>query len=184
MARWLDRRSPDDRILGPAGCRRDCAMSLSWKDFQGVNAGLAEELYERFLADPNSVDEATRDFFRREDPPGPQPSSRNEPRNPGTPEPRNLAKAMGAVNLAQSIRRYGHLAARIDPLGSRPVGDPALEPATHGVSDADLKTLPGDLIVGHVADANATMADVIAKLRDMYCGTTGYDFAHIFVPEE
>src|SRR6187549_2381281 len=117
-------------------------MSLSWKDFQGVNAGVAEALYERFQADPNSVDEATREFFRREGPPASQPSSGNEPRNPGTPEPRNLAKAMGAVNLAQSIRRYGHLAAKIDPLGSRPVGDPALHPETHGLTEADLRMLP------------------------------------------
>ena len=28
-------------------------------------------------------------------------------------------KVVGAVNLAQSIRRYGHLAAQLDPLGTR-----------------------------------------------------------------
>ena len=28
------------------------------------------------------------------------------------------------------------------------------------------------------------MADVVARLREIYCSTTGYDFAHIFVPEE
>ena len=36
-------------------------------------------------------------------------------------------RSVGAVNLAQSIRRYGHLAARLDPLGVRPpIGDPSL----------------------------------------------------------
>ena len=28
------------------------------------------------------------------------------------------------------------------------------------------------------------MAEVVERLRAMYCSTTGYDFAHIFVPEE
>ena len=30
-----------------------------------------------------------------------------------------LQKVVGAVNLAQSIRRYGHLAAQLDPLGAQ-----------------------------------------------------------------
>ena len=51
--------------------------------------------------------------------------------------------AVGAVNLAQSIRRYGHLAAQLDPLGSRPVGDPSLLPETHGVTDEDLRRAAG-----------------------------------------
>jgi 2-oxoglutarate dehydrogenase E1 component len=28
------------------------------------------------------------------------------------------------------------------------------------------------------------MAEVVTRLREIYCGTTGYDLAHIFVPEE
>ena len=42
--------------------------------------------------------------------------------------PADLRAIVGAVNLAESIRRYGHLAARIDPLGSDPVGDPVAAP--------------------------------------------------------
>ena len=44
-------------------------MSLSWNDFQGVNAAAALEIYDRFRADPSSVDEATRQFFERVPPP-------------------------------------------------------------------------------------------------------------------
>jgi 2-oxoglutarate dehydrogenase E1 component len=46
-----------------------------------------------------------------------------------------------AVNLAQSIRKYGHLAARLDPLESPPVGDPSLQAATHGLTEDDLRAL-------------------------------------------
>ena len=40
-----------------------------------------------------------------------------------------------ARDAVQAIRRYGHLAAEIDPLGSRPMGDPALLPETHGITE-------------------------------------------------
>ena len=33
-----------------------------------------------------------------------------------------------AMSLVKAFRTHGHLAARIDPLGSEPPGDPALEP--------------------------------------------------------
>jgi 2-oxoglutarate dehydrogenase E1 component len=161
-------------------------MSFDWRDFQGVNSAYVLDLYEKFQRDPQSVDAATRAFFRHWTPPA--EGRTTEPGTPEpelrTPEPRNLAVVVGAINLAQSIRRYGHLAANIDPLGSRPLGDPALLPATHGVTDDDLAALPATLINGPIAQGAGTMAEVVERLRQLYCSTTGYDFAHIFVPEE
>ena len=185
-------------------------MSFDWRDFQGVNSAYVLELYEKFQRDPQSVDSAARAFFRQWTPPAePQPiadtphreavrargagvaPAEAHPGTPaptagtrGTPEPQNLSIVVGAINLAQSIRRYGHLAAQIDPLGSRPIGDPALLPATHGVTDADLAALPATLISSPIAQGAQTMAEVVERLRRLYCSTTGYDFAHIFVPEE
>src|SRR5436190_510262 len=42
--------------------------------------------------------------------------------------PALLKKVVGAVNLAESIRKYGHLGAQLDPLGTPPWGDPSLAP--------------------------------------------------------
>ena len=156
-------------------------MSPAWPDFQGVNAGYVLDLYERFQRDPRSVDPGTRAFFEQ------HPAEAEQ--NPETPEPRNLEPCdpsviVGAVNLAQSIRLYGHLAAQIDPLGSRPVGDPTLVPETHGVTESDLRSLPASLIGGPVAEGAESVWDVVERLRQVYCSTTGFDVAHIFVPEE
>ena len=178
-------------------------MSWSPADFQGVNEGYLLELFERYQQDPLSVDDAARDFFKTwaasENPRTPEPQNprTSEPQNPRTPEPQNLRTPepqnpntaphviVGAVNLAQSIRRYGHLAAHIDPLGSRPMGDPALLPETHGVTEAELRApARADLIAGPVAQGASSMWDVVERLRSIYCATTGYDVAHIFVPEE
>src|SRR5262245_38752542 len=100
-------------------------MSLAWKDFQVVNAAAALDLYERLKSEPASVDEATRALFETWTPEEPAAEA---------PIGANIAVIVGARDLAQAIRRYGHLAAEIDPLGSRPLCDPALDPKTHGVT--------------------------------------------------
>jgi 2-oxoglutarate dehydrogenase E1 component len=149
-----------------------------WRDFQGINRGYLAELYERFRRDPGSVDPETRAMFERMGPPD------SETAAAAVPSSVNYDVIVGAVNFAQSIRRYGHLAAQLDPLGTRPLGDPSLDPATHGVSDEDLRQLPASLIKGPAADGCTTVLDVVNELRRIYCSNTGYDLSHIFVPEE
>ena len=163
------------------------------EDFQGVNAAYVLELYEKYQRDPHAVDPATREFFeigrRRLRLSASARQARPPLGEPGPPEgegesalaPRSyrgrrpdddvLCKAVGAFNLAQSIRRYGHLAAQIDPLGSRPLGDPALEPATHGVTEDDLRSLPASLVDrarrrGRGVDGRSRRAAAAALLLD------------------
>jgi 2-oxoglutarate dehydrogenase E1 component len=149
-----------------------------WEGFSGVNSGYVLELYERFRRDPSSVDPATRAIFEEWTP----PQEADEAAAPSDGLPARVA--VDAVHLAQSIRRYGHLAAQLDPLGTRPPGDPSLLHATHGVTEADLRRLPATLISSPLADGAASMEDLVAAFRALYCSTTGYDFSHIFVPEE
>jgi 2-oxoglutarate dehydrogenase E1 component len=155
-------------------------MSVKWEDFHGVNAGVVLDWYERYRADPASVDEAVRAFFEAV----PPPTDASGAASPAAGTVRGPRAIVGAVQLAQSIRRYGHLAAAIDPLGSRPSGDPTLVAATHGVTDDDLRALPASLVGGAIAEGARSMWDVIERLRAIYCSTTGYDIAHIFVPDE
>src|SRR4029434_9253988 len=97
---------------------------------------------------------------------------------------RGFQKIARAALVVCGIRRYGHLAARLDPLGSEPVGDPSLSPAAHGITDADLETLPASLVGGPVAESSSNAYEAIEKLRRIYCSTIGFDYAHVFVPEE
>jgi 2-oxoglutarate dehydrogenase E1 component len=155
----------------------------SWRDFGGVNEGYALELYEKYQQDPSSVDAATREWFERLGRPNLTEPDQTRPNLANLAEAA-LSRVVGAVNLAESIRRYGHLAARIDPLGSDPIGDPSLLPETHGVSEADLSALPAHLVGGPLAEGAANAGEAIARLRAVYCSSVGYDLAHIFVPEE
>src|SRR6187397_2111810 len=114
----------------------------SWDDFQGVNRGYALDLYEQYRRDPKSVDDATRELFEKLPPPPASDeataSAWSQSRSAGAGDD---ARLVGAFNLVLCIRRYGHLGAHIDPLGSEPVGDPLLEPSSHRLTDADLHAL-------------------------------------------
>ena len=147
-----------------------------WQEFTGLNRGYVLELYEKYRQDPSSVDAETRALFEHWTPPA-------EP-HAGAPTVA-FEKIVGAANLAQAIRRYGHLAARLDPLGIRvPIGDPSLLPETHGVTEDDLRALPATLLPSPVCERAANMLQALQAFRAIYCSTTGYDYAHVFVPEE
>ncbi len=153
-----------------------------WQEFTGLNRGYVLELYEKYRRDPSSVDPDTRELFDGWTPP--QDTETPPPASAAAVASVPLETVVGAVNLAESIRRYGHLSAELDPLRMRkPLGDPSLLAATHGVTDEDLQRLPASLVSGpleHVSTAH----DAIEALRRIYCSTTGYDYAHVFVPEE
>ena len=151
---------------------------MNLDQFAGVNAGYVLELYERYRQNPESVDPATRKAFESWTPIEPAAGTS------GTPAPANIHVIVGAANLVESIRRYGHLAARIDPLGTAPAGDPSLSPRAHGITDDDLKRLPAALVGGPAAESSSNAYDAVEKLRRVYCSTTGFDYAQVFVPEE
>jgi 2-oxoglutarate dehydrogenase E1 component len=155
--------------------------------FEGVNAGYVLELYERYRQNPESVDPAAREAFKTWT--QTELDALAGPKGPAVPGPEGAALPdvrviVGATNLVSSIRRFGHLAARLDPLGSDPPGDPSLSPRAHGITDDDLKRLPASLVGGPVAESSSNALEAIEKLRRVYCSTTGFDISHVFVPEE
>ena len=92
----------------------------NWQGITGVNRAYVLELYDRYLKDPNAVDAETRALFATWTPPAEvEPPAGSAGQAVGAEA---LRKAVLAVNLAQSIRKYGHLAARLDPLDSPPIG--------------------------------------------------------------
>ncbi len=152
-----------------------------WDQFTGANAGYVYELFERYQRDPSSVDEATRRAFANWTPS--EPSAPVAPVASGAPA--DMQAGIAAFNLAESIRRVGHLAARVDPLGYHdPIGDPSLQPQSHGLTGDALKRLPATIVSGPAAQGAVNAFEAIGKLRQIYCSTTGHDYSHVFVPDE
>ncbi|MGE5177668.1 MAG: 2-oxoglutarate dehydrogenase E1 component [Bacteroidota bacterium] len=97
----------------------------------------------------------------------------------GSPAPRpgfQPAAAKSAFSLIQAYRSRGHLAARIDPLGTVRPDPQDLDPDFHGFTEADLDRPVPDTIGGRPA---GTLRELIARLREIYCGPVGTQYNHI-----
>ena len=119
---------------------------MSRTDVDGLNSGYAALLLEQYLDNPSAVPEEWRALFEShpEELLAKQPglarllaaaeANGHEPAPAPAPVVVESADAelLGAVAasmaLVKAFRMHGHLAARLDPLGSEPPGDPALEP--------------------------------------------------------
>ena len=88
-----------------------------------------------------------------------------------------LQAVQAATSLLKAHRTHGHLAARLDPLGTEPEGDPALDPETVGLTPEIMARIPAKILRMYVP--GATLADALPHLRETYCGTIAYEIEHI-----
>jgi 2-oxoglutarate dehydrogenase E1 component len=88
-----------------------------------------------------------------------------------------MQAVQAATSLVKAHRTHGHLAARLDPLGREPEGDPALEPAPLGLTPEIMARIPAKILRMHVP--GATLADALPHLHETYCGTIAYEIEHI-----
>jgi multifunctional 2-oxoglutarate metabolism enzyme len=96
----------------------------------------------------------------------------------GAASDEELLRAVHAAStLVSRVRSHGHLAARLDPLGSEPEGDPGLEPEGLGLTPEIQARIPATLFSMYVP--GATLADALPHLRETYCGTIAYEVEHI-----
>jgi multifunctional 2-oxoglutarate metabolism enzyme len=88
-----------------------------------------------------------------------------------------LQAVQAASTLVTRFRSHGHLAARLDPLGSEPEGDPGLDPESLGLTPELQARIPAKIF--HMYVPGATLADALPHLRETYCGTIAYEVEHI-----
>jgi 2-oxoglutarate dehydrogenase E1 component len=93
------------------------------------------------------------------------------------PSEEMLQAVQAATSLVKAHRTHGHLAARLDPLGSEPEGDPALEPETVGLTPELMAKIPAKILRIHVPGNN--LAEALPHLRQTYCGTIAYEIEHL-----
>ncbi len=94
-----------------------------------------------------------------------------------------LVKAVAAgLALVKAYRHFGHRAARLDPLGTEPEGDPALDPGPLGLTPELMARVPADLLRIYVP--GATLAEALPHLQATYTGTIAYEVEHIASHEE
>jgi len=157
-----------------------------WREFHGPNAAYLLDLFAQYEQNPQALDQNTQSFFRQHEQTlrqmmsgdGRIPAATQTAVSPATD------KIMAAVNLAQAVREFGHLAAQLDPLGSPPPGEPSLDLSYHSLTEADLRQLPASIIGGPVTASAQNALAAIEQLRAIYSTTIGYDYDHLRNHEE
>lgn len=161
----------------------DSNSNSPWARFTGPNEAYLLDLYDRYRADPSSVEPEIRALFERWGAPAPAGPTCVD--LSGTPIPGLDCDAVSAVRtLATAIRMYGHHAAQLDPLGSPPVGDAELLPETHGIQEERLAVVPATIVGGVAAEGAGNALEAIRVLRRVYQGSSGFEFEHISHAEE
>jgi 2-oxoglutarate dehydrogenase E1 component len=137
--------------------------------------GLARLLERAQLAAP-AIQDSNGAAARAAPVPPPPPA---EPPAAGPADDLLLGGVAAAMALVKAYRMHGHLAAHLDPLGSEPVGDPALEPERliPRLTPELQARIPASLLRLYVPAE--TLADALPWLRDTYCGTIAYEIEHI-----
>jgi len=180
---------------------------VSAHDVDGLNSGYARLLLEDYLENPDAVPAEWRELFESGDselvashpgllrlletldrgnghpaaaPEAPAPAeAAPAPIVTGEIDETLLGGVAAAMALVKAHRMHGHLAARLDPLGSEPLGDPALDetrlipPLTPELQ----ARIPAKLLRVHVP--GETLLEALPALREVYCGTIAYEIEHI-----
>jgi multifunctional 2-oxoglutarate metabolism enzyme len=105
-----------------------------------------------------------------------------KPAAPAVADAALLQAVQAATSVVKAHRMHGHLAARLDPLGSPPVGDPALDPATVNLTPELMARIPASVL--RVAVPGDTFAEALPHLRETYTGTIAYEIEHISEHEQ
>ena len=98
--------------------------------------------------------------------------------------PHEVGKGARVIQLINAYRTFGHLIADIDPLEYKQRTHPDLEPETHGLTLWDLeREFPVGQFGAHEKET-MTLRDILAQLRQAYCGRVGVEYMHIQDPEQ
>jgi 2-oxoglutarate dehydrogenase E1 component len=93
------------------------------------------------------------------------------------PDEELLQAVQAATSLLKGYRTHGHLAARLDPLGSEPKGDPAIQPENLNLTPELMARVPASIL--RIGVPGETLLDVLPRMRESYCGTIAYQFEHL-----
>ena len=110
----------------------------------------------------------------------------SSPAAPGQSVEQVRAATLDSIRALMMIRVYrvrGHLEAQLDPLGlTVPKSHPELDPKTYGFTEADLdRPIFIDNLLGQ---ETATAREILAVLRNTYCGPIGVEYMHIQDPDQ
>jgi 2-oxoglutarate dehydrogenase E1 component len=100
------------------------------------------------------------------------------PPAPGVePDTELLQAVQAATSLLKAYRTHGVLAARVNPLGDEPKGDPALDPENLNLTPELMSKIPASIL--RIGVEGETLLEVLPRMREVYCGTIAYQIEYL-----
>ncbi|GIX40564.1 MAG: 2-oxoglutarate dehydrogenase E1 component [Leptospiraceae bacterium] len=152
---------------------------------QGDQKEYLEQLYEKYLESPESIPEDWKILFDSLEKDNGTRIEKKAITLTSEIQPEDLPSDwitadlnLKVHKLIQDYRRHGHFVANIDPLGMHQK-DPKMffNISKYGITEADLKRKVTVSIANK--DYIDTVENIINKMQNIYCSTTGFEFYYI-----
>ncbi|MBM7693356.1 2-oxoglutarate dehydrogenase E1 component [Peribacillus deserti] len=170
------------------------SMELNpWAGLSGPNLGYVLEQYDLFVQDPDSVGSDLKELFITWGSPEQAvqlnhiagQAAAGQTKTAGVPLSTDIMKkVMSAVQLAENIRAYGHLAANIYPLNEVPKENDVIRLSNYDLTDEDLRKIPADLLSPYLPAHIKDGLEAIQYLKEAYSKTIAFQFHHVNDMEE
>jgi 2-oxoglutarate dehydrogenase E1 component len=140
-----------------------------------------DTLYRSWQADPASVEADWQAFFRGFDFALTNSNGAGHPSSGGA-STSELQKEFAVIGLIHGYRDRGHTLSTTNPIKPRKDRKPRLDLGDYGLSEADLdQRFAAGFELGM---PNATLREIVERLRTLYCGNIGFECTHVFDKEK
>ena len=134
-----------------------------------LHTGMIEEMYDKYLQDPQSIEEEWSSFFQGFDFAKEVYSEEDIPQI--------FQKEFKVINLIDAYRKSGHLFTKTNPVRERRKYTPTLDYKNFGLEDADLDV---EFQAGEqVGIGPSTLKVIITHLEKVYCQSIGVEYMYI-----
>ncbi|MAO71415.1 MAG: 2-oxoglutarate dehydrogenase E1 component [Flavobacteriales bacterium] len=139
-----------------------------------VHTGWVEEMYDKYLQDPQSIEEDWVNFFQGFDFAKEVYSEADVPQF--------FQKEFKVINLIDAYRKSGHLFTKTNPVRERRKYSPTLDYKNFGLeeSDLDIEFQAGE----QVGIGPSSLKVIIEHLEKVYCQSIGIEYMYIRDPKE
>ena len=134
-----------------------------------LHTGMIEQMYDKFVQDPQSIEEEWSSFFQGFDFAKEVYSEEDIPQI--------FQKEFKVINLIDAYRKSGHLFTKTNPVRERRKYSPTLDFKNFGLEESDLEV---EFQAGEqVGIGPSTLKVIIAHLEKVYCQSIGVEYMYI-----
>ena len=134
-----------------------------------VHTGMIEEMYDKYLQDPQNIEEEWSSFFQGFDFAKEVYSEEDIPQI--------FQKEFKVINLIDAYRKSGHLFTKTNPVRERRKYTPTLDYKNFGLEESDLEV---EFQAGEQVGIGASkLSKIIAHLEKVYCQSIGVEYMYI-----